>query len=337
MNRKRQLSSLLGGLLAFLLLLIVWVVAALHLTSAAASPLDFPFNLRSSLDADYGPDPLGARIYELRLSIVGELSSGSEGEAASLPDSLRRAMSLPVPSATPRPPTPTKSTVSTEMPAPASTQAPTETPSPTLAPTETPSRTPTPGAGPFSGPEPDCSNLQITNTWIDDGDELRALVRNENSRRAYLTRTVFEWPDVPTPAYVDWMRFDDRYYDNNDYSSPTISEGSWETLKGNSSETWRADFDDEPKAGIYGNFQVSLTFVFPGWGSCVIDGSTFRPQPSPTPTKLPSPTRTPTPTKTPTPGVAPSAIWTETVEPTAAPSVTPVEPTATEPSPTATP
>ncbi len=293
--------------------------------------------------ADYGPDPIGARVYELRLSIVQELVSAAEDpQEVSIPDSLKELMSQPVPTATPRSPsaTPTKSKTKapTETNAPAPTEAPlTATPGMSNTPTNVPSSTPTSGAGPGL----DCSRLQITNVWIDDGDEVRARVRNQNHRRAYLTKTVFSWPDVPPPAHVDWMRFDVTYFNHDDHSSPTISEGTWIMLGWNSSKTWQADFDDEPVGGIYGNFRVTLTFEYPGWGSCVIAGSTFRAQPTasptrtPTVTKTPSPTRTPTETESPTPEISPSAT---TEEPTIEPSETPPEPTATEsPEPGATP
>lgn len=329
-----MLRSLLGGLLAILLILIVWVLAALHLTTASASPIEFPFLLQSRLGADYGPDPIGARIYELRLSIVGDLSSAEEDLAAALPDSLKQLMSQPVPTATPRPPTapPTKSktNIPTETAGSSSTQTPAIAVSPTLAPTNMPSRTPTSGTGPFIGPEPDCSLLQITDWWIDDGDQLRAQVSNENGRRAYLTKTVFEWPDVPPPAHVDWMRFDDTYYNHDDYSSPTASEGSWERISGNSSEIWRADFDHEPDEGLYGSFHLHLTFEFPGWGSCAIQGSYYEPGPTSTPTKVPSPTRTLTP------GAVPSATATATLAPTLAPSGTSLTPSETPLATTAT-
>jgi hypothetical protein len=338
---------LLGGLLAFLFLLGVWVFAALHLTSAAASPLEFPFNLQSGLDADYQADPLGARIYELRLSIVQGLGAGGgDPQSAPIPDSLKEMMSQPVPSATPRPATPVPSEVSTQASTPLPTQELTATPAVTSVPTglptdnpvasQQPTTTPTTGAAAMAGPQPECSRLSITSMWIDDPDydQVRASVRNNNDSRAYLIHTVFEWPDVPSPAYVDWMDFNTRYYNQDDYSSPTISDGTWLSINRTSTRTWSSDLDDEPDEGLYGGFRVILTFEYPGWGSCVIEGYTYRaqpPTPAPSPTKTPSPTRTPTPTKTGTPtGVAPSATWTETpVTPTVVPSNTP-SPTDTE-------
>ena len=331
---------MLGGLLAFLFLLGVWVLAALHLTSAAASPLEFPFNLQSGLEADYQADPLGARIYELRLSIVQGLGvGGGDQQSAPIPDSLKEMMSQPVPSATPRPATPVPSEVSTQLPTQEPTATPAVTSGPTGLPTDIPvaslqpSTTPTAGAAAMADPQPECSKLSITGVWISNGDQIRASVRNNSQSRAYLTHTAFEWPDVPSPAYVDWMDFNTRYYNNNDYSSPTTSDGTWLSLNKTSTRTWSADFDDEPAEGLYGGFKVILTFEYPGWGSCVIESFTYKAQPptlTPSLTKTPTLTRTPTPTKTNTPGPAPSATWTDTpATATEVPSETP-SPTDTE-------
>jgi len=337
LSRKPLRSNLLGGLLAFLFLLGVWVLAALHLTSAAASPLAFPFNLQSGLEADYQADPLGARIYELRLSIVQGLGAGGgDPQSVPIPDSLKEMMSQPVPSATPRPATPVPSEESTQVSTGSPTGIPTATYAPTAAPTETPpvlvpSQTATTGAAAMAGPQPECSMLSITGMWIHNEDQVRAWVRNNNQNRAYLTHTVFEWPDVPSPAYVDWMDFNSRYYNNNDYSSPTTADGTWLSLNKTSTRTWSADLDDEPAEGLYGGFKVILTFEYPGWGSCVIEGFTYRAQPptlTPSLTKTPTLTRTPTPTKTNTAGPAPSATDTP-VTPTGVPSETP-SPTNTE-------
>ena len=334
---------MLGGLLALLFLLGVWVFAALHLTSAAASSLEFPFNLQSGLDADYRADPLGARIYELRLSIVQGLGAGGgDPQSVPIPDSLKEMMSQPVPSATPRPATLEPNEVpsivltagSTDIPIATyvPTEAPTETPPPTLV----PSQTPTTGAVALADPQPECSKLNITSMWVDDGDKVRARVRNDNQSRAYLTATLFEWPDVPSPAFVDWMEFGSRYYNEDDYSSPTTSEGPPRLVDKNSTKFWTADFDDEPE-DIYGDFQLTLTFEYPGWGFCVIEGSTYKAQPptlTPSLTKTPSPTRTATPTRTNTPGPSPTSTDTP-VPPTEVPSETPMLPSDT-PVPTAT-
>jgi hypothetical protein len=340
---------LLGGLLAFLFLLGVWVLAALHLTSAAASPLEFPFNLQSGLEADYQADPLGARIYELRLSIVQGLGAGGgDPQSAPIPDSLKEMMSQPVPSATPRPATSVPSEVSTQASTQLPTQEPTATPAVTSGPTglptdnpvasQQPTTTPTTGAAAMAGLLPECSNLSITGVWISNGEQIRASVRNNNQSRAYLTNTLFEWPDVPSPAYVDWMDFNTRYYNDNDYSSPTTAGGTWLSIHSTTTRIWSADFDDEPAEGLYGGFKVILTFEYPGWGSCVVESFTYRVQPptltpsltkTPTLTRTPTPTRTPTKTDTPT-GVPTSATWTETpVTPTDVPTSAP-SPTDTE-------
>jgi hypothetical protein len=338
LNRQPLRGNLLGGLLVLLLLLGVWVFAALFLTTAAAGPLEFPFNLQSELDADYQADPLGARIYALRLSIVQGL--GGEAGAEAIPDSLKEMMSQPVPSATPRPPTLEPSKVPGTTDEPTATPPPTATPLPTSTPTEPPTATPTAtleptatptdGAAPLADPSPECSMVTIANVWIDGDDKVRARVRNDNQTRAYLNQTLFEWPDVPDPAYVDYLEFGTRYVNADDFSSPTGSSGTWLAINKDSSKTWSADFDDEPAEGIWGSFNVTLTFVFPGWGSCVLEGSAYKTQP---PTPMPSPTRTPTPTKTSTPGAAPSPTFSPSDTPSPAPTVVPSDtltPAATE-------
>lgn len=343
-------GNLLGGLLAFLLLLGVWILAALFLTSAAASPLEFPFNLKSELAADYQADPVGARIYGLRLSIVQGLGGGGEGQQQEpIPDSLKELMSQPVPSATPRPatPKPSQEPGAPTAEAPTATTVPTETPSltpvPTLVPTVAPTFTATSGAVAMSEGDPECALLTFAGVWIDGHDDLRARVRNNNHSRAYLTATLFEWPDVPSPAYVDWLDFGTHYTYQNDYSSPTSSEGTWIWINPTSTKYWTAHFNAEPAEGIYGGFKVTLTFEYPGWGSCVLEGSAYKAQPptltpsltkTPTRTRTPTSTRTPTPTKTNTPVASPSATWTTSPE---APTDTPVPPSDTPVPPTDTP
>jgi len=129
--------------------------------------------------------------------------------------------------------------------------------------------TPTPSATPV----PNCSDIYISNTWI-SGDDVRATVVNNNSATGYLTTTDFVWTELSGSMYVDWFRFDgSNYYSGNDNSSPTNVGGSSETLSGSSSATWQMDFDGEPFEPITGTYSLTITFDFPGWGSCVISDS----------------------------------------------------------------
>ncbi|UCF60597.1 MAG: pilus assembly protein [Anaerolineaceae bacterium] len=225
---------------------------------------------------------------------------------------------------------------------PATISLPSFTPSDTLPPTETLTSTITSTASetstetatatitrtPTRTPTPDCSNIYISSMWISGDDEVRARVVNNNTADAYLYWTRLRWDDVPY-GYVDWFRFPDQYYNGNDYSSPTTVGDTWVWLGGDSTETWRADFDGEPPEGIYGSFTLILRFEYPGWGTCQISRSIWRARPpTPTPTRTatwgPSPTRTRTltprpsrtPTRTATSGPPPTRTKTRTVGPT---------------------
>lgn len=303
-----------------------------------ATALAFGGELRSRLIADYSADPAGSRIRELRLAIVDEVLGDGQSGGRSLPNA-------PVPTVTPEPtrlpteppaiPTPTGAS-STE----AALLKPPDSDSPDPFASTTPSATATgpPAAG------LDCSKLRFEGIWFDGDDEIRARVQNDLPEDAFLAYTHFAWPDVPAPAYVDYFRFDDRYYHGNDHSSPT-SRSSWERLRDGDHETWRVDFDDEPDEGLYGYFALTLKFEVPRLGgSCTISADLSKPIPpglepteGPTETLLP-PTATPLPptatqTASPEPSDTPGpATPTETPDPTG-------EPTATEspaPSPTPT-
>ena len=129
--------------------------------------------------------------------------------------------------------------------------------------------TPTPSAT----PAPNCSDIYISNTWI-NGDDVRATVVNDNVAPATLTTTNFEWAELSGSMYVDYFRFDgSNYYNGNDNSSPTGMSGSSEALAGASSAQWEMDFDGEPYEPIDGTYSLTLTFDFPGWGTCVISDS----------------------------------------------------------------
>ena len=280
------------------------------------SALAYEGELRSRLAANYGADPIAARIHELRLTIVEDVLGFEDGDGSEAP-AIALLMQDPVPTATPKAtsissPTsqPSASPVSSDIP----TDIPTETPSP--VPSDTP---PPPTALPVGSY---CGKLSITGTWI-SGDDVEANVRNSGSKHVYLIKTVFEWPDVPDPAYVDWFKFDgDRYYTSNDGDSPTISTGDHERLRKNKTRRWETDFDSAPGGGIYGSFSVTLTFDVPGQDAhCSVSGSTYKAPPSPT--DVPAPSETPEPVSTDTP----EPIPTDTLEPT--PTDTP-EPALTD-------
>ena len=341
-----------------------WVVPALTLITGIAfmvlmlellvfpgpvSALAFEGGLRSRLSANYGADPVVARIHELRLTIVEDVLGIDEGNGSD-PAAVALLLQDPVPTATPKPATPTFTPLAGE---PTTTYAPTEAaldltalPAPTDAvaeltaspgPVATHTDLPAPSETPIPPTElpvtvPDyCDDLSITSMWIHSDDEVRARVKNSGSLHAYLTGTLFEWPDVPNPAFVDWFRFDNKkYFSSDDWSSPTTSSGSDVRIKKGKTETWRVDFDDEPDEGVYGSFNVTLRFDVSGMATCYVSGGTYRDIPGPTSTPEPIPTDTPEPIPTDTPLPA-------TDTPLPAPTNTPVPPTDTPVPPTDTP
>ena len=298
----------------------------------SASALAFEGGLRSRLLANYGTDPITARIHELRLTIVEDVLGMDEMDSSD-PPAIALLMQDPVPSATPKASAVSNPTASAADPtaSPESTDAfATQTSLP--APTETP---PPPTA--VAAPVGYCGNLSITGMWVDGDDDVEANVRNRGSRRVYLIKTVFEWPDVPDPAYVDWFKFDgDRYYSSNDGDSPTVSTGDHERLRGNRTRRWETDFDDQPEVGIYGSFFLTLTFDVPDQGAhCTVSGGTFKapPAPTPEPSDIPTPSETPEPAPT----VTPELILTDTpVLPTDTPEPAPTETVAPTDPPAAT-
>ena len=297
----------------------------------SASALGFNGELRSRLLADYAEDPIAVRIHELRLTIVEDVLGldGGDGSGSSV---IALLMDDPVPTATPKAASPT--------PQPSASPGPTDavaTETSLPAPTDTP-LPPTAVAGGY------CGNLSIFDMKVDDDDDVEAKVRNSGSKDVYLIKTVFEWPDVPDPAYVDYFELDkipgDDKYNYNPTSSgnsPTISTGDYERLQSGKTRKWETDFDDEPGGKIYGSFFLTLTFYEPDEGAyCTVNGSTYKVPPAPTPTDTPVPTDTsePTPTETLEPiPTDPPELPTDTPEP--APTLTPA-PTET-PEPTATP
>ena len=126
---------------------------------------------------------------------------------------------------------------------------------------------------PTATPAPSCSDIYISSMWI-SGDDVRATVQNDNDATAYLTDTAFTWNEMSGSMRVDYFNFNgSEYYGGNDYSSPTNHSGSNVSLSGTSSATWRTDFDGEPYEPIDGTYSLTLTFNFPGWGTCDISDS----------------------------------------------------------------
>lgn len=161
-------------------------------------------------------------------------------------------------------------------------------PTPTITPTPEPTEVPS------------CSNIYITDFWVNSDDSLRARVRNDNEAPGYLVSSKLSWPSGDlSPAYVDYFRFNgDRYYGGNDSSSPTGPISSNVSISPGDTARWGVDFDDEPSQGIWGSFSLDLTFEFDGGLSCSMSDSTFKSEPPP-PTDTPVPSNTPIPSDTP--------------------------------------
>ena len=309
------------------LTLITGVTFALMMLELMFSPgpfsaLAFQGELRSKLIANYGADPLGAKIHELRLTIMDEVLSGGKDQSSGQPAADPK-LSDPVPTATPA--GQAEATLTGE---PSATLEPTAitpaaTSTPLVAPTATASGTPAPTAVPPTPAASICSKLSIVALWIDGSDRLKADVRNTASVKAFLTDTTMDWPNVPPPAYVDWFEFDgSRYYNGDDSNSPTSMGGTSRQLSAGKTRTWEADWDDEPGEGIYGSFGLTLIFNFPGQGSCTLSSSTFKAPPAtPVPSALPSSTALPPTATSPAPTGTPVLTATPTSTPT--PSQTP--------------
>jgi len=283
------------------------------------SALAFQGELRSRLSANYGADPIVARIHELRLTIVEDVLGFDDGGGSAAP-AIALLMQDPVPSATPKAANPT----SQPSASPVSSDVPTDIPVETTSPV--PSNTPPPPTS--IAVVGYCDKLSIFSMKV-KGDHVEAKVRNSGSSDVYLIETVFEWPDVPDPAYVDYFELkgikgDDKYYKSNDWNSPTISTGDYEKLRKGRTERWKVEFDDEPGGKIYGSYFLTLTFNVLGQDAhCSVSGGTFKAPP--VPTDLPAPTETPEPVSSDTPEPTPTDMApTDTPEP--APTDTP-EPT----------
>jgi hypothetical protein len=152
------------GLFAFLL--VGWVLLALQLNSALAGPLPYGPGLMSRLRADYRADEGGRSVALISLSILEEAMQAmglTEDEAVVVHESMERAMSQPVPTATAMDfegaapytatPTITPTPLPTDTPEPTATNTrrpPTRTPEPTETkkPTKTPAAPTATGAAP---------------------------------------------------------------------------------------------------------------------------------------------------------------------------------------------
>ncbi len=287
----------------------------------AAAALGFDGGLRSRLLANYAKDPVVARIHELRLTIVEDVLGMDEGDSSG-PSVIALLMKDPVPTAT------TKSTaIHTSTPAPSPSPEASSEPTAVATASSLPAESSTPAPPTPMATGGPCNNLSIIAMKV-DGDDVEAKVSNSGSKDVYLIETVFAWPDVPDPAYVDYFELDkidgDDKYNYNPTSSgnsPTISTGDYEKLSKGKTRRWETDFDDVPGGKIYGSFSVTLTFDVPGHDAhCSLSRSTFKAPPTPTPeatnTPEPVPTDTPTPPLTETaPTDTPDPAPTETAVP----------------------
>lgn len=196
-----------------------------------------------------------------------------------------------------------------EQPTPTNTPSPTWTPTITLTPSRTPSPTRT--------PTPDCDDIYANSDQI-YGDDFEFRIRNNNPQPAYLKSASLSWPASTwsPPQVFDYFRFDgNRYYDN-DSTSSTVNASSSLYIGAGANPWWEADFKNLPDGGLQGTYSATLVFEFPGWGTCNVSASEYRPpQPTATPTTPPPP-----PTSTPTEGPP-----TATSEPTATSTMPPMD------------
>ena len=316
-----------------------WVIPALTLITGFAfmilmlellvfpgpvAALAFEGKLRSRLSANYGVDPIAARIHELRLTIVEDVLGFDDGGGSEAP-AIALLMQDPVPTATPK-----ATSRSSPTSQPSASPVPTDTPTEILIETASPVPSNTPPPPTSIAVVGYCDKLSIFSMKV-KGHHVEAKVRNSGSSDVYLIETVFEWPDVPDPAYVEYFELkgikgDDKYYNSNDWNSPTISTGDYEKLRKGRTERWKVEFDDVPGGKIYGSFFLTLTFDVPGQGAhCSVSGGTFKAPPAPT--DLPATPETPEPVSSGTPEPTPTDMApTDTPEP--APTDTP-EPTET--------
>jgi hypothetical protein len=154
---------IINALAAFLLILFIWLIAALWTASSAGGALFHSQELRSRLGADYAIDPLNLNLSTLRLAILGE-TFADQGYSSRNLATLRDSMLAPVPSATSQG-SGQGAAQPTETPIPTNTATASSTPtqeitkerprqSSTPRPTLTPKKSPTPTAVPTDTPYP---------------------------------------------------------------------------------------------------------------------------------------------------------------------------------------
>jgi len=188
--------------------------------------------------------------------------------------------------------TPTPSNTPTQTATATITQTPTHTHTATITPlyTYTPTNTLT------ASPQPSCSEIVIDRVRYNlDGFEARVL--NQSLSTAYLVGSTLIWNlNYAPPMYLDQISFNSTpYFDDNTYTSPVSSAAPSIAIDGNGTQAmWIASFDNHTFVGAY---SVTLTFAFPGWGSCAVSSGISNS--SPTPSFTPSATSTPSPTATP--------------------------------------
>jgi hypothetical protein len=213
----------------------------------------------------------------------------------------------------PPPPTPT----------PTPTGSPTITPTPpatstsTTVPTATITPSPTYTPVPTNTPVPNCNLLQMIGTQLKNNHfDIRII--NSNVQTAYLVSTTLEWnTDYAPPMYFDVFKFKGTSYGSSSFNSPVNAAAPNIGITQGQDRWWEAHFDlgGQPFHGFY---RGTLTFDFPGWGTCDVVGSYWAPPP-PTPTSTGPPT---TPTRTATPTSPPNTFTPTT---TLTPTVTPTE------------
>jgi len=246
-----------------------------------------------------------------------------------------------------------------ESQTPSITPSPTNTFTPTPTSTSTPSRTPTNTSTPTNTPVPSCSNIIFDRIRF-NSDSLEVRVRNNNSATAYLINSTLTWAPSPltSPKYMDKTVFNGSNFDNPSGTtglgitvSPQIinaASGTFPITGNGTRATWDADSNNSTWEGLW---SFSLTFDFPGWGTCTLTDnidkytptptmtrtSTLTATPSRTPTITYTPSRTPSPTITYTPSRTPTRTFTPTASNTPMPSRTPTKTLVPSRTPTRTP
>ncbi|KAA3645657.1 MAG: pilus assembly protein [Chloroflexi bacterium] len=221
------------------------------------------------------------------------------------------------------PPTPTFTHTHTLTPTDTLTPTITSTPTATFTKTNTGTATSTPTITqtPTSTPPAECGDIYFVgspNAVYKIDDDIFVDVRNDYHDWATLVNTSFSWPepDLPSSARVDWFELGGgwNYWDSTGWTSPTTTmNNDW--IPGNTTHTWRTDFDGVSSSDLVGDFTIELTFRFPGIADCLLSGSLGLATHTPTlvPTETHTSTVTHTPTITNTPTITPTITETPTV------------------------